>query len=466
MPILSKFANANAVVTTGWSSPANAYDTTAAIYGALTSPPASGGGEASQLFATAAPGKNASVTTDYGFPAFSTSDIPGNSSIINSVTIEARYKSSTTGSTGAVFGLQVNDNGSLLGETTFGMATSDQTVTKAATGIPLADLRTANLVKARVRGARTTSNTAITWSLDYVRVLVDYTLVSVADASLVLPLGLSAAGAVAIQGGFAGTLPLVLTAAGAVRVLANASLTLPLVLTAAGTVQSSGVTADAALTLSLALSSAAAVLVRAAASLPLAPVLAASATHPVTAAAALQLPLALQAAATHPVRADAGLTLTPALSAAAAVPVKADAAMALPLRLSATATVGTSATADASLTLPLALAAGATVLVRAGASLVLPLAPLATAVVRVKGDGVMTLPVTLGAAGAVLVRADLAELLSLALSADALTGGRPTGRLEAVSRASACAAWSGPGGSRPAYVSEARARSAPSGSSD
>lgn len=176
MPVISKFANANTTITTGWSTPTSAYDTTNAIYSALTNPPASGGGEGSQAFATAAPGKNASITSDYGFPAFSSAEIP-DGSVINSVTVEIRYKSSTTGSTNAVIGLQVNNNGTLLGsESTFGMNLSDQTVTKADSSgsVTLAILRTANQLKARLRGARANSNTAITWSVDYVRVTVDY----------------------------------------------------------------------------------------------------------------------------------------------------------------------------------------------------------------------------------------------------------------------------------------------------
>jgi len=143
MATVSKFANANTVVSTGWTSPTNAYADDAA-------------------YTTAAPAKSTSITTDYGFPAFTSSELP--ECLINSVTFEIQYKSDTTGSTGAVIGLQGNDNGSLLGsETTFGMNLTDQTVTKQyTTGISRADLLNANFVRARVRGFRSSSNTAMT----------------------------------------------------------------------------------------------------------------------------------------------------------------------------------------------------------------------------------------------------------------------------------------------------------------
>lgn len=156
MPTVTKFANANAAVTTGWSSPTNAY--------------ADDG-----VYATAAPGKNADITTDYGFPAFTTSDIPAGS-VINSVTVEIQDKSSTTSSTGATIGVQLENNTTLLGsEQTQGMSTTDQLLThQVTTGIAQADLQTANVVKARVRGHRANSNNAITWSLDYVKLTIDY----------------------------------------------------------------------------------------------------------------------------------------------------------------------------------------------------------------------------------------------------------------------------------------------------
>ena len=136
----TKFANANTVVTTGWTNPTNAYaDDTS--------------------YATAAPGKNADITTDWGFPAFATGDIPDGATI-NSVTAEVLYKSSVTNSVNATLGLQLNNGGLLDAESTVGMTTTDTLTTKQATaGIALADLRTANTVTLRVRGHRANSNT-------------------------------------------------------------------------------------------------------------------------------------------------------------------------------------------------------------------------------------------------------------------------------------------------------------------
>ena len=155
MATATAFANANTIVTTGWTNPTNAYADDA-------------------VYATAAPAKSTSITTDYGFPSLA---IPALSSL-TSVTFEFQFKSSTTSSTGAVIGLQGNDNGSLMGsESTFGMSLTDVTQTKQyTTSLPtVTELNTANTVKARVRGFRSTSNTAITWSVDYVKITVVYT---------------------------------------------------------------------------------------------------------------------------------------------------------------------------------------------------------------------------------------------------------------------------------------------------
>jgi len=160
---VSKFANAFTAVAGTWTNPGNAY--------------ADDG-----VYATAAPGKNASITIDFGFPAFLPAEIPAGSKI-NSVTVEFQFKSDTTGSTGATIGVQVNDGGTLLGtESLWSMGTSDLTTTKgdSSGAVTLADLQLPNNVRARVRASRSSSNTAITWSLDYVKLTVDYTLAAAA----------------------------------------------------------------------------------------------------------------------------------------------------------------------------------------------------------------------------------------------------------------------------------------------
>jgi len=156
MATVTKFANANTVVTTGWTNPTNAY--------------ADDGS-----YATAAPAKNSSVTTDYGFPAFTTSDIPAGSTI-NSVTAEFQYKTSATGVTGELVGIQLNNNGTLLdSESTFTPATGDTTSTLSnITAVAQADLQTANQFKVRVRSAKGNTNTSVTHSVDYVKLTVDY----------------------------------------------------------------------------------------------------------------------------------------------------------------------------------------------------------------------------------------------------------------------------------------------------
>ena len=154
MATVSKFASANAVVTTGWTSPTNAYaDDTS--------------------YATASPGRNATVDSDFKFADFSTGDIPDGSAI-NSVTITARAWGSnatymTEGIRGRVSGA---DNG------TEGTTTSITEVTISCTlsGVTLANLRAASTtVFARVRASKGATNTAYTGSLDWVQITVDYT---------------------------------------------------------------------------------------------------------------------------------------------------------------------------------------------------------------------------------------------------------------------------------------------------
>jgi hypothetical protein len=173
-----KFANANAASTgAGFTNPTNAY--------------ADDGS-----FATCAPAKNGGIGSDYGFPAFAAQDIPDGATI-NSVAVEIQYRSSTTASANASMRLQL-ENGTLLGsEQSGGMSTTDVTLTHSvASGVALGDLRGANGVQARVTGRRGNSNTAITWSVDYVRLTVDYTPAIVGAGTAGLTLGASGTGVV------------------------------------------------------------------------------------------------------------------------------------------------------------------------------------------------------------------------------------------------------------------------------
>jgi len=156
----AKFANANTTVTTGWTNPTNAY----ADDGTYT---------------TAAPGKNLSVITDYGFPAFDTTIIPGNS-VIDSMVAEIQFKVSTTSSI-ATMGIQLNNNGTLLGsqQTDATEPAADTLLTHTVTvagNVKLADLQTANQMKLRVSAIQGNSSTAVTFSVDYVTLNVTYHL--------------------------------------------------------------------------------------------------------------------------------------------------------------------------------------------------------------------------------------------------------------------------------------------------
>lgn len=177
MAAVTKFANANTVVTTGWTSPTNAYADDGA-------------------YATCAPGKSASVSSDFGFPAFSTSDIP-DASAITSIVVEVQWKVSTTGSIDTL-GVQLRTAaGAALGsETTETNATTaDSLATQTITsGVTVADLRAANGIKARVRADRGNTNTGYTASLDYVKVTVNYTALTTATGAASLT-GPTAAGA-------------------------------------------------------------------------------------------------------------------------------------------------------------------------------------------------------------------------------------------------------------------------------
>lgn len=156
MAVVSKFASTNAIVTTGWTNPTNAYaDDTS--------------------YATAVPAKNTTVNSDYGFANFSTAEIP-NGSTINSVTMSARvFNSSTT--TIKTHGIQGRLSGANNGtEATNTGDTAEATITTTLSGITLANLQSASTtLLARVRSTQGNSNTTSTSSLDWVNITVDYT---------------------------------------------------------------------------------------------------------------------------------------------------------------------------------------------------------------------------------------------------------------------------------------------------
>jgi len=168
MATISKYAAYHTVITTGYTNPSNAY--------------ADDG-----VYATAAPAKNAEVSAYFGFPAFTTSEIP-DGSIINSVTTEFEYHVSTTASIATQYWQ------TFKGTTGLGTEQSDTSepltdvikTHQVTTGITLTDLRTDDNVRMRLRSVRGNSNTAVTFYIDYVKVTVDYTVPSFVYGSAVL----------------------------------------------------------------------------------------------------------------------------------------------------------------------------------------------------------------------------------------------------------------------------------------
>jgi hypothetical protein len=157
MATATKAANSHAVVTTGWTNPANAYATSG-----------------DNVYATAAPAKNATVNGDFGFATFAEFDA---SAVINSVTVTVEWKVSTT--TVATLGVQLRNSTTALGsETTFSSTTEGQSTQVVTSGISAADILN-GLIKARIRDSRGNSNTAHTGSLDFAALTVDYTAATI-----------------------------------------------------------------------------------------------------------------------------------------------------------------------------------------------------------------------------------------------------------------------------------------------
>jgi hypothetical protein len=158
MGVLTRDANANSVVTTGWTTPTNAYADDAA-------------------YATAAPAKNLTVNSDFGFADVTSSDIP-NGALIASVQMTMKVKTSVT-TANMTEGVQGMDNGAASGsEATRTGNTVESTITATLSGVTLADLRSASTtLKARVRSSKGSTNTAYTSSLNYVSLVITWFMV-------------------------------------------------------------------------------------------------------------------------------------------------------------------------------------------------------------------------------------------------------------------------------------------------
>jgi hypothetical protein len=149
-----QYPSANAVVTTGWTSPTNAYanDTT--------------------NLATAQPAKNATINSDYSGFGFD-GVLPSDANVIF-VLIEAGWKQSAA-NTGQTVGFQPWISGVAYGleYTTTALTTSQVNYSSSYFGLTLNNLLDANF-KVRVRASRGSGNTAYTESMDYIRVTVTY----------------------------------------------------------------------------------------------------------------------------------------------------------------------------------------------------------------------------------------------------------------------------------------------------
>lgn len=150
MPVATFYAVANTADGTAWTSPDGAHADDA-------------------TYATAAPGKNGTFASRWTFDFAS---IPAGSTI-NSATVEIEYLVSTAASI-ATLGSQGYVSGAVVGSEYVDTAEpiADTPGSYALPALTRADL---DGLAVRVRGSRGNINTAVTFSLDYVRVVVDYT---------------------------------------------------------------------------------------------------------------------------------------------------------------------------------------------------------------------------------------------------------------------------------------------------
>lgn len=197
-----QFPTSNAVVTTGWTNPTYAYASDAND-------------------ATAAPGKNADVTSDFG--GFDFSALPAGA-VPSDVTVEFEYKVSTTASI-ATIGAQA-----WVGSTAKGTEYTDATEPLAYTvrtfsvaGLTRADLTDPGF-RVRLRANRGNSQTAVTFNVDYVKVTVTYNTVVSGDGALSASSDLVAPGLLIVAGSSGLSATASAAATGLVLVRATAGL--------------------------------------------------------------------------------------------------------------------------------------------------------------------------------------------------------------------------------------------------
>lgn len=199
MAVVTKAASGANAVTTGWTNPANAEATSS-----------------DGFYATAAPAKNATVSSDFLF-TFALSDFAGAASssdvVIDQIVVTVRWKVSTTSSV-ATLGVIMRDRnlGANIGTETVDSSepTADTTETQTVTSGITADRLISGFLAARVRATRGSTNTAFTASLDFVKVDVTYSIaVTHSDSpSGSLTLGGSSTESHAVVDSVAGTMTL------------------------------------------------------------------------------------------------------------------------------------------------------------------------------------------------------------------------------------------------------------------
>jgi hypothetical protein len=157
MPILTKAANSHTDVVDTWATQTNAYSTTS-----------------DDQYAThTQASRNGTAEIRFGFPSFTTSDIPDGSTI-NSVKVSA--EAAVNQSIGSVIGITIeNPSGTDVGTSVETSNTTDTLIECSASTIPsLQNLRD-QTVFAHFLYDRANSSTSETVRIDYVSITVDYT---------------------------------------------------------------------------------------------------------------------------------------------------------------------------------------------------------------------------------------------------------------------------------------------------
>jgi hypothetical protein len=157
MPTVSKYASYHTADISGYTNPSNAY------------------AEGDSLYATAAPGKDSVISAFWGFDAFSEAELPVGS-VIDSITFVTCYHVSTQSSIatqncsvaidGNIYTAEVSDNSEPL---------SDYQFTSVITSFrALSYYRSANHLQLHTSSARGSSNTKVTFSIEYVKITITY----------------------------------------------------------------------------------------------------------------------------------------------------------------------------------------------------------------------------------------------------------------------------------------------------